>query len=149
MLNRTLSANLNGLNLGTRTLANLAGLNIVATTSRLRPLHPQKRQDSMRDGDAKAMRGVSISIRGPRPISPPPSSPIGSSSWPFSARTSPASFEVVEPAVAVTLPAEQAGRVARAARSQVLGYPRASACGRPETTARFESTPVAITATGG
>src|SRR4051812_2621898 len=50
MLNRTLSANLNGLNFGTRTLANLAGLNIVATQG-LRHAHPRKRKDSMRDMD--------------------------------------------------------------------------------------------------
>ena len=57
MLNRTLSANLNGLNLGTRTLAtaNAASLNIVVDTLRLRHEHPQKRKDSMRGENWKLM----------------------------------------------------------------------------------------------
>lgn len=148
MLNRTLSANLNGLNLGTRTLATFAGLNIVGATLRLRPSYPHKRSQSMRDGDAKAMGDPSIAIRGSRSISPSSSSPFGAT-WPFVVEASPARSEVVEPAVAVVAPVEPAGRAARAARSQVLGDPRASACGWPKLTARAESNPDARSASGG
>jgi hypothetical protein len=151
MLNRTLSANLNGLNLGTRTLAiDLAGLNIVA---QLRHDHPQKRKGSMRDAYAKMMEGLSISdsdsIRGPLPISSFASSPQGFRSWPFCGRPSPARSEVVEVAVAeASVPVQWTGRASMTAWPQVLAEPQA--CGRRRASmTRAESIPAASTAAGG
>jgi len=155
MLNRTLSANLNGLNLGTRNLANLAGLNIVVATPCVRHDHPRKRWDSMRGEDAKGMGGSSISIRGsfPIPISPSSSSPLGSPFWPYPASSSerPARFEVVavvpvpvEPSVSATA----AVRAPRPGASQVQAQARLRGRAR-ETMTRTESIPVASTATGG
>src|SRR3954452_8152885 len=85
MLNRTLSANLNGLNLGTRTLATLAGLNIVASTQNVPHAHPQKRKDSMRGMDAKLMDDASISIRVSFASFPSSPSPFGPARPPYSA----------------------------------------------------------------
>lgn len=152
MLNRTLSANLNGLNLGTRTLANLAGLNIVATQG-LRHAHPRKRKDSMRDMDAKSMRDTSIFIRGSLEISPAMSSPSGSSFWPYPASPSPTSSRVVvvlPAAVEVSESVRCTDRTSRAERSQAQSQPQFQACGWQQATmTRALSNPVASTATGG
>lgn len=99
MLNRTLSANLNGLNLGTRTLANLqlAGFNTVVDTLRLRHEHPQMRKDSMRGGDSKHKgdTSISISIRGSLPSFASPVSPVPSPIPPYPGRPSEGRCEVV------------------------------------------------------
>lgn len=82
MLNRTLSANTNRRNLGTRSLAFVAGLNTGFQTLRVRHAHPSKRMDSLRLGS---------SIGKPDPIGisdDVPSSPFGSA-WPV---TRPASW---------------------------------------------------------
>ncbi len=83
MLNRTnlsLTASSNGLNLGTRSLALVAGLNIGST---LRTVHayPERRGDTPREGkDTKAMGGPSMIMRGSSPIAGSfPGSPQGSS----------------------------------------------------------------------
>ncbi len=148
MLNRTLSANLNGLNFGTRTLANgnLAGLNIV-TAPRSVHAHPLKRKDSMRDGQAKANED-SMSIRGPISFSPCPSSPSISTPRPYPGRTSRARSEVVV-VVGASVSVVQAERASGAVRSQAQARQRA--CGwRPATMIRAESIPVAsLFATGG
>jgi len=150
MLNRTLSANLNGLNFGTRTLATLAGLNIVATQG-LRHAHPRKRKDSMRDMDAKSMRDPSI--RGTSAISPFMCSPSGSPFWPYPANPSLSRSEVV-----VVRPVEVeahgsallAERASRAGRSQVQAQPGVQTLSwRPTTMTRTEMTPAASFAAGG
>jgi hypothetical protein len=150
MLNRTLSANLNGLNLGTRTLANLVSLNIVATQG-LRHAHPRKRKDSMRDMDAKMMRDSSITIRGSLEISPSMSSPFGSSYRPFPAGASPTGTEVVVVfPVGVSEPVLRTARATRAERSQAQRQPQFSSCvWRQATMTNALSIPVASTATGG
>jgi len=153
MLNRTLSAKSNGLNLGTRTLANLAGLNIVATQG-LRHDHPRKRKDSMRGGDAKLMRDSSISIRGSLEIPPSPCSPTSSPAWPYRAEASPARPEVVVavPSVAVersvsALLAERASRTGGSQAQFQQGFRFRS--WQQAAMTRTESIPVASTATGG
>jgi len=153
MLNRTLSANLNGLNLGTRTLATLAGLNIVATPC-VRHDHPRKRKDSMRGETAKDLGGSSISIRGRFPFPPPSShSPFGPSSWPYSAGASlrAARSEVV---VVTPVPVEASVSAIRAERASWAGWSQAEV--QPQQKARTrqtmapaESIPVARYATGG
>jgi hypothetical protein len=148
MLNRTLSANLNGLNLGTRTLANgyLASLNIV-NAQRSVHAHPLKRKDSMRDGMAKA-KETSISIRGPISISPSPSSPSVSPPRPYPGRPSRSRSEVVV-VVGGSVSVVTAERASGAVRSQAQARQRA--CGwRRATMTRAESIPVASCfATGG
>lgn len=76
--NRTLSANLLGLNLGTRTLARKGGVvNVAKTTPRLRLSHPDMGIDLMRGGG----------ITGPgyrHDCGQPGSSFLSPSSWPFS-----------------------------------------------------------------
>ena len=121
MLNRTLSANLNGLNLGTRTTANfpLAAVNNVISTLRVRHLHPQMRKDSMRGGDAK-LRGdssISDSIRGCLPSIPSPGSPISSLGKAFPGLSSEVRCEVV---VACPVEARFASRATWGAWSQTL-----------------------------
>lgn len=155
MLNRTLSANLNGLNLGTRSLASQAGVNIVDATRSLRHAHPQKRKDFMRDADAKAMGDASISIRGTQRISPSVSSPSGPAYWHYPASSCPrpvvARFVVVAESpvpVGAAVPVTSTGRATRAGRSPSRMF--APSFGRPrETMTRAESIPVAIAATGG
>ena len=151
MLNRTLSANLNGLNLGTRTLANFAGLNIFGQAALVPASHPRLRKDSMRGGDANAMREPSKPkrIRGTRSIPASPCSPFGPYRGVPTLATSPSrsgSLVVARP-VASVVPSLWFGRAAQAAGALTSGDPRA--CGWPETTARTETTPVAIIATGG
>ena len=151
MLNRTLSANLNGLNLGTRTLATFAGLNIVGQAPRLRPSHPQPRRDFMRDGDAKAMRGVSKSerIRDSRSILASSCSPIGSNVGTSVFAFDPArpGFAAVEPAVAGIVRAPGSVRARQAARVHVPVVP--PMCGWPLTAVPARWCPVARPATGG
>jgi hypothetical protein len=155
MLNRTLSANLNGLNLGTRSLASQANVNIVVATRSLRHAHPQKRKDFMRDADPKAMGGASISIRGPQRILPSASSPSGPASWPYPASPSPrpvvARFVVVAESpvpIGASVSVTSTGRASGAGRSPSRML--APSFGRPrETMTRAESIPVAIAATGG
>lgn len=155
MLNRTLSANLNGLNLGTRSLASQANVNIVVATRSLRHTHPQKRKDFMRDADAKAMGDSSISIRGTHCISPPASSPSGPAYWPYPASRCPspvvARFVVVAESpvpIGASVSVPSTGRATGAGRSPSRRL--APLFGRPrETMTRAESNPVAIAATGG
>ena len=139
MLNCTLSANLNGLNLGTGTRANVASLNIVGNLSLLRAGHPQMRSHSMRDDHVKSVDDPKRLILGYLPISQPSSSPQTSLSWWFTtAGASAASVEVVVPAVSRP----------EVARRRVTSPPRP--CGARETTVRCESSPVArLFATGG
>ncbi len=148
MLNCTLSANLNGLNLGTRSLANLAGLN-TGTTSRSRMTHPHMPCQFLRDGDAKSKRPSKIMYGGSQPISQPPFSPQGLSPWRFSPGASVASVEVVVPTVAVPVPAIRAGRAAEAARLRVLSESRASETLRTLATTRCRPAPAASFAAGG
>jgi len=126
MLNRTLSANLNGLNLGTRTLANakLAGFNTVVDTLRLRHEHPQKSKDSMRGGDSKLKGDTSISdsIRGCLPSFASPVSPIPSPVPPYPGRPSVARSEVV-----VACPSLSRGSTARSARRNRGAWPQVQA----------------------
>lgn len=149
MLNRTLSANLNGLNLGTRTLANGltagAGLNLVVDASRLRQFHPRKRQDQMRFGEARAMKDVAISIRGSIAPSPSPISPPVSPSWPYPAAASRTRAEVVVGRVVSVTPTERATETGRSRT-------HAGHCARGWRSApmtRLVSNPVATLATGG
>ena len=152
MLNRTLSANLNGLNLGTRTLANanLAGLNIVATPL-VRHDHPRMRKDSMRVADAKLMGESSIrpSIRGFLPSCPPASSPAFTPLRPYPGEAGVARPEVV---VACPLPAVAGASwpsmAAWAAWSQPLAQVQPCA-GRRSAMTRAESIPTASFAAGG
>ena len=151
MLNRTLSANLNGLNLGTRTLANLkvAGLNNVVSTDRIRHDHPQKRKDSMRVAEMKMTEESSIrpSIRGFLPSFGSAGSPAFSPVRPYPGRPGEARPEVVvaNPVEACAL-ASWPSRAPRAAWSQS----QAQACARPGTAmTRAESTPAASFAAGG
>lgn len=148
MLNCTLSANLNGLNLGTRSLATLAGLNI-GTVSRSRMTHPHMPCQFLRDGDSKSMGDLSIKVGGSSQIPQPPFSPQALYSWQFTTSASVASVEVVVPTVAVPVPALRAGRPAEAARLRVLSESRASEFLRTETTTRCRPAPVACTAAGG
>ena len=136
MLNRTLSANLNGLNLGTRTLANPACLNIVATLG-LRHAHPRKRKDSMRDMDAKSIRDTSTSIRGLLEIPSPMSSPFSLEFRLGPASPSPTSSQVVvvRPiGIEVSQPVLCAERASRAGRSPAPFPPRYQTRGRQQST---------------
>ena len=152
MLNRTLSANLNGLNLGTRTLANanLAGLNLVAT-SLFRHDHPRMRMDSMRVADVKLKEESSIrpSIRGFLPSCPPASSPAFSPLRPY-----PGEVGVARPEVVVAFPAPAFAGASwpsmaqRAAWSQRLAQVQPCA-GRRSAMTRAESIPTATFAAGG
>ena len=151
MLNRTL----NGINLGTRTLASTqAGLNIVDATLRLRHDHPQKRKDTMRDAMAKLMGDPSISdsISRRSPSSPIASSPFGPSFRPDRGRwMCPARFEVVVAvSVEVAEPVATTAGALRAAWPQIQAWPQARACApRGAAMTRAESIPVATFATGG
>lgn len=148
MLNRTLSANLNGLNLGTRTLANLAGLNIVAPTQDVPHAHPQMRKDPARGMDAKAKEEPSISIRGSFPSFASIPSPFGPSRPSY-----PAVVCGVEPRSAVVVDGTAGGvalrgRATRAVRSQV--QVQSQRCGwQGQTRTRTEVSPGARTAAGG
>jgi len=151
MLNRTL----NGLDLGTRTLAtSVATFNTVDATLRLRHDHPQKRKDSMRDAMAKLMGDPSISIPISRcsPSSPFASSPFGESFRPYRGRsTRPARCEVV-----VTVPVEapvavqKTVRASRSAWPLIQAWPQARACNTlGAVMTRAELTPAATFAAGG
>ncbi|WP_422929513.1 hypothetical protein [Singulisphaera sp. PoT] len=79
--NRTLSANLNGLNLGTRSLATLAGLNNGASTLRTRHVHRVVKRDEMQGYQPMPItigHEVIIPISSSSPVLPPvtPSSPV-------------------------------------------------------------------------
>ncbi len=152
MLNRTLSANLNGLNLGTRTLANgnLAGFNLVAT-SLVRHGHPRMRKDSMRVADAKFKEETSIrpSIRGFLPSCPSANSPAFTPIRPYPGDVGVARPEVV---VACSAPAFAGASwpsiAMRGAWSQPLA--RVQSCaGRRAAMTRAESIPAATYAAGG
>ena len=150
MLYRTLSANLNGLNLGTLANAKLAGRNIVVT-SLVRHDHPQMRRDSMRASDAKLRGELSIrpSIREILPIFPSAGSPAFSPSRPY-----PGGLVEARPEVVVASPvpalagASWPSMAARAAWSQPVGPARASA-GRRAAMTRTEPIPAASFAAGG
>lgn len=152
MLNRTLSANLNGLNLGTRTLANanLAGLNLVAT-SIVRHDHPRMRKDSMRVADAKLSEESSIrpSIRGFLPSGSPASSPAFTPLRPYPGEVGVARPEVV---VACAVPAfagaSWPSMVGSVAWSRTLAQVQPCARQRSAMT-RAESRPAATFASGG
>jgi len=75
LTNRTISANFTRLNLGTRSLADNASVNTVDSILRARHAHAYRFGDSMRLGDKKPMKGLSILDRGSHPISLTPMSP--------------------------------------------------------------------------
>jgi hypothetical protein len=81
--NRTLSANLNRLNLSTRSLALVAGADMVVKAQSIRHDHPDKRTKSMRFGIGEAFE---TSIPGYQAIQPFPSS-SRVSVWPRWERT--------------------------------------------------------------
>jgi hypothetical protein len=153
MLNRTLSANLNGLNLGTRTLANanLAGLNIVAT-SLVRHDHPRMRKDSMRVADAKLREESSIrpSIRGFLPSFPLAGSPAFSPLRPYPGEVGVARPEVVVAcSVLANAGASWPSMATWAAWSQPLAQVQPCAGQRSSAMTRAESIPTASFAAGG
>jgi len=125
MLNRTngtLSANTNRLNLGTRSLALVAGFNVGEQTLRVRHAHPSKRKDSARIGSAYR---IDPPIMGGDPVpAVPGSSPCPA--WPRSAAAGGARVTVVAEAppverqVVSTDPSFRAGR----SRSQAQTWPR-------------------------
>lgn len=148
MLNRTTSTTQTGLNLDLRTLATLAGLNTVGQNLVDRHDHFVKRKDSMRVGDAKAMRDSSITIRGPLFAAPSPSLP-SCPSWPSLAEVSGARPVVVKTVVArVPVSAPAAARSSRAARLRSHAEPGFTGRLRVET-ARAECIPAACSYAAG
>jgi len=111
--NRTLTANLNRLNLGTRSLAARAGVNTVANTLRLQHTHPVKRSKSKRIG---IMRGMDPAMFMAYPFPLIPSSPPASS-WPAVAAEERARAEVAV-AVPTVRPVVVDDRACRAAQAQ-------------------------------
>jgi hypothetical protein len=150
MLNRTLSANLNGLNLGTRTLAtlNVAALNVVST-QRFRHDHPQMRKDSMRVAEMKLREDSSIrpSIRGFLPSFGSAGSPAFSPVRPYPGRPGEA-----RPGVVVASTVEACVSAAWPSRASWAAWSQAQAqfCAQAWTAMnRAESIPAASFAAGG
>jgi hypothetical protein len=135
--NRTLSANLNRLNLGTRSLALQAGVNTVAQAHALRHDHLRMRKDSMRVGMDMP---VDISIpRYPSTSSIPSSPPaFGWALWAESKR--------LEPLVVADVPPVRT-EVVPTGRPTSTGGLRGQ-CAQPATS-RASSLPAALVATGG
>ncbi len=151
MLNRTnqLSATIIGLNLGTRSLANVAGNNVGQRALMLRQSHPQGRILIMRVGDAMKSKRKPDSIPGSYSpsISSPPCSPK-LSSWHLPLGSNPARFTVgMVPSRAVSVAEPERDR-SRAARPDVLA-PSHLTCEWAFTPTLASFAPIAITATGG
>jgi len=168
--NRTNSANSNRLNLGTRSLAPVAASTFGPQTLRLRHTHPQKRIDSLRDGDVVGiMYPPLIGTMMPKAKSP---SSTPATRWPDRARWSGSRVEVVaeappekRPVIVIDDWGGRSGRSQGRARWQaptrseapVATWPaRASAscraCQGPNLAAAMDRTalvPVALSATGG
>jgi len=132
--NRTLSANSNRLNLGTRSLAPVAGLDTVTQTLRVRHAHPSKRKDFARDGAYPI--DPAIIDADPIPMAP---SPAPDPAWPFAAARAGARVMVVAEAppverqVVTTDPSRRTGW----SRGQGQAWPRSE---RPEGSCRLGRT---------
>jgi hypothetical protein len=118
--NRTLSANTNRLNLGTRSLAALAGFNTDCQTLRLRHDHPSKRSDSMRVGVMKSIMGPVFTVY---PIEITPSSPPAPA-WPTEGRPAWSRARVVAGAPGSVWPVVADDRACRTAGPRDRARPR-------------------------
>jgi hypothetical protein len=148
MLYCTLSANLNGLNLGTQELAlNAASFTNVGSNPNFRHADPRMRKHSMRNAVRNSIGDDSIKRLIPKDL--PAFSPLSSAFWPSQGARAAARRECVLASFATSTTADSVDRVSRGfwpVLSQVppTGCPRV---GRTMTPA--EPFPVATTATGG